>query len=316
MEALAARLEALEKENAELKQRSLEKTIFVKKNEKFPIFKLDAKFLTAREWHVEASDFLETCDMSEYDKVAFLKEHISGDAYIDIVNRLSRDELKKSDSILGAFKELFCSASELGELIKKLWCSRQVSGESLSQFARGILTTNRRIGNIDLSQKMNEENLKTIFLKGVRSDELRRLLTTMNRDNSVTFESMKEFAVNLETDCREEMYEAKVESHIVQNGLSATVSALQENVSKLSMKVEELLSERNSRPVKNTLKCYVCNRPGHISRDCWFRESNFFPGQNSVEKRQWREPNNSKTQDGSFTYGRSKNSGRVEGLSI
>lgn len=107
MEALGARIANLEKENEELKNRS-DRTILIKKNEKFPIFRLDVKFLTAREWHIEAKDFLEASDWNEYAKVAFLKEHISGDAYIDIVNKLSREDMRNLDSILNAFEQLFC----------------------------------------------------------------------------------------------------------------------------------------------------------------------------------------------------------------
>lgn len=149
----------------------------------------------------------------------------------------------------------------------------ETAGESVSQFARTILTNNRRIGNIDESCRLNDENLKTIFTKGIKSDELRRLLTTFDRSGAVSFESVRDFAVSLEAECKHETFKAKVESHVISNGLTATIESLQGKMRELSTKVDELLSQNVEKRPNRSIICYNCDKPGHISRNCWLREN-------------------------------------------
>ena len=263
MEAILKRLDDLERENRDLRENA-DKVITVKKTPsvKFPMFKLDSKCLSAREWYVEARDVLDGGELNENEKVAFLKEHITGDAYIDIVNSLSREDLKLSDNILASFESLFCGESEGTDLIKKLWCSKQLAGESVTQFARNMLTTNRRITNYNSDLRLDDKCLCSIFIKGVRTSELRKLLSTYLESNkNCSFDQLKCFAISIEGSSCEDLYEARVESHQVNNKIMDTVNKLQEKVTQLSAKLDQLNTRNNEHAQgRKNIKCFSCSK--------------------------------------------------------
>lgn len=288
MKSIMARLSQLEKENLKLTETLRKKTdssiapnankvVYLKKDGNLPAFKGDGKGMSAAEWNIEATDYLAESDLSDRDKALFLKEKIQGDAYTDLCNALSREDLKNHVRILDSFSEIFCKSTTVEELMKQIWCIKQTKQEPIDEYYRKIMSTHRRIVNIRETAEMGENVLKVIFVKGIWNDSLRLQLETLSINKDVKISKLKEFSVNFETDYKQRAYlnlqAAQVNLRSEETGstvdrridsLEAALKKLTETIGGINLTADRGISD-NSRPA---IICYRCSEQGHIARNC------------------------------------------------
>ena len=138
------RLQTLETENNKLRRKiednndegAKSKIMYVKKENSLPVFKGEGKGIGAVEFITELTDYLEDCNLSGKEKAIIIKEKVQGDAYVDLCNGLSREDMKDSDKIMRMFEELFCKTVPIEELMKDLWSINQTKHESVSEYHR------------------------------------------------------------------------------------------------------------------------------------------------------------------------------------
>ena len=289
MEELAARLAALEAENASIKMKlkakeptgsnlNMSSAIYLRKECKLPTFSGQGKSMPAGDFLIEMSDAIDDPTLSDKDKVNILKTQIQGEAYIDLCNKMTRDEMKDPVKILKAFKELFCKTESVEELMRSLWSCAQGSSESITDYLRKILSTHRRIRNMDPANAVSDSVLKMIFLKGVNNQTLRLQLETLAANPDVSLDKLRDFSVAYEKEY------GSVHTNVVTQAQTAKVSSQKEDMTIQLMNKLEKSFDQLGRDVKellaantitnNNKSCYACGRTGHFSRNCWLKRRN------------------------------------------
>jgi len=281
MEQLVARIKMLEEENAQMKKKvESDKLIMVKKEEKFPVFKINDKQLGPTEWYAEVVDYLESSGLTEAEKAQFLKSHITGDAYVDILNKLPRAELKKPESILAAFKLLFCDALSNDEFLKQLWCFKQKSHESIAEYARNLLSLHRKVQMINETDKLSTEAIKSIFIRGISCGDLRMQLNTLSESSGMSFEKLTRYATNFEAEYTTRS-NPQANSFVHEaSSFETTIESMQKTLRELSLKIDQMSSTRNcenyevlTNNSRKNFKCFNCGKQGHLKRDCYAKKN-------------------------------------------
>jgi hypothetical protein len=289
MEEMKAQLKAFKIENQMLKEQSENKKIFqVKRDPKLPVFKADGKGIPANDFLIEITDFLEDCGLSEKDKVSLLKEQIQGDAYIDICNRNTREQLKSHKNILKTFENIFCKADSVETLMKSLWSIVQGRNESVREYSRNLLSTNRRIRQVKPGNEVDESVMRTIFIKGIYKDTLRLQLETLACNTDTKFDQLLDFAVSFE---REFTVSTNVNTHIasqptteIENKLTTLETAIgimSENIKDLTL----CLTKHNTATEFKT--CNICNKTGHTREQCWYNNSSSGANMENYRSANW-----------------------------
>ena len=155
--------------------------------------------LTLREWVEELDIYCRNFELEDEDKAEAIFDHLTGQAK-DEIRCLGNNERKDPETVLACLREHFAPTESLTSISNAFHSRIQLSGESLGDFSRALMTLYNRmekVANTDEKKALNElkdSYLKGQFIKGVASDRDR---TELKRLEGKTFSEMRDTIVKL-----------------------------------------------------------------------------------------------------------------------
>ncbi len=281
------------------------RTIVVRKDPKFPIFRADNKEISAEDWMNDVQEICLENEMSDQEKVTFLREHMHNAVFSEVRCRLRGDDYKNPDKILDIFERIYCSVISIDELNVSLYTRTQGKDETIQEYCRSILDLNQRIFRRDETQALNDGSLKAVFINGIYSDILKQhLKTTKCSGVTISIDDLRERAIEFERDQRKKEKNSSdgQKFKTVESKLLISKESCQDKILKKLEKIEEEISQLKlnqrtdltttahlksniipstggqrlqMKPANMTAyttgrRCFTCNRSNHLAKDCWY----------------------------------------------
>ncbi|XP_077863353.1 uncharacterized protein LOC144346467 [Saccoglossus kowalevskii] len=287
------RLIALERETSKVSADSgtgMGKVVYMSPSRKLDRFHdkpEKASDLSVEDWIEDAQAVISSRRLDVSEQAAFLIEHLVGKARREI---LGRGDAVKSDpsKIFAILIRVFGDGDSLPQLQQQFFAYTQSDEEDIIACSLQLVCLYDRIVQLDSSFKPGRESqLKSRLAEAVRDDSLRMELRRLNADQpELSFFDARDQVIKLMGQ-RGKSLKAKREAAVRevlsdQSKSDGEVAALAQQVSMLSKQVDTLTSmvqkfvkPENRSPVStdNKPRCWTCNSPDHLNRDCPKRKS-------------------------------------------
>ena len=211
----------------------------------------------------EADRLLKAYTMKDALAVEWIIRHLDGHARKEVLNKPA-DARTKPKEVLDILLKAFGDARRLPDLTKAFTNRAQGAGESILAYSHAMVA----LLTLILSRSPDEikpASARDRFVDGLRNATLRRhLRDTIRRTPATTLEETRDEAIRW-------MREEEPEEVVVRQQTANTeeIQALKDNVTALTTAVQALMEERRSEPrTSRSIRCYNCNKPGHIMRHC------------------------------------------------
>ena len=243
--------------------------VCVSRERKLALFKgMDSEDVV--EWVYDARRCIK--NKSDSDQVAFVLEHLQGDAKREILYR-PKFVKNSPDRIFEALIEVFQPVDSLPDCQETFYRRKQEAGESLFEYSIAIMQLLDRVERKSDASFEHEKTLINRFSAGVSNEALQRELRRLEVDRpDLSFWEFRKRAIDF------------LGKQSVDLKKKATVSEAHvgiDNYSKLSCKVDEmigLMKDMMKKPVKvrdnssgargSERRCFRCRSDQHLIKDC------------------------------------------------
>ena len=300
---------------AKLEEVKTDKVVVVKKDIKCCMFKPDNKNISPEDWLSDVQQIFLENKFTDAEKVTFLREHLHNSAFAEIRCRLLDADFKKPSKILEIFESVYCTVISVEKLKISLYNRGQHSDESVHDYCRSLLILNQKLRRRDQNEALSEQTLKNIFIDGIRSSELKFVLrSVVTTSPTMTIDNLRTLAIDFEKDHEKEKKPEKnqdknfsksktVDSYlqnVPKNAENDEIEKMKSENRKLRDELEKIKRENNQNkgnygkskannenivsnvaqttevPQPENRKCYVCNVPGHLAKNCFYKNNQSF----------------------------------------
>jgi len=202
------------------------------------------------------------------------------------------DRVKKDPiQILAALGNVFGGRAEASHVLTEFWARDQRPQESIADYSHKLMEVLERLEQADPAEVRNQNDLlKKKFKAGVVDRTLRWELSRFNIENSdAPFITMREVALKWEqgadkmTKVKSAATEASPyygmkEMQIQMKNLLCQMEEHREEMKKQAASLELLKSSLSSS--RKVIKCFYCEKPGHIKSQCYKRIAEMERGEN------------------------------------
>ena len=231
--------------------------------------------------------------------IELIIRHLQGKARREV---LSQEGLNTPKKVLEALKKTFGDSRPLTALMTAFHGKHQLPGQSVLEYAHVIKSLEGQ-ANAKKDNSISGDMLRDQFIEGLSSTQLKRELRRLVREREdTTFQSIREEALRWtrEEDDPMEALPAAIpavfQQHVSQS--PQEVAELERKLMALTKRVEDvqtsvsvllerfpptsLAAEPFQRKQTPNVRCFNCNKQGHIARNCSDRRRQ---GQNRAEQR-------------------------------
>lgn len=244
------------------------------------------------EFIAETNAIFETRKMTTPEKVEFILTHLEGPAReeIRLYPKTDQNDPKK---LLDILKKEFGEKHSLPELFKIFYNRKQKDEESLREYSHALSSLFERIiqKSPSPSDRPSDITVRDQFVNNVKDHLLRKELKKLVRSNPlVSFLDVREEALKWSeeevtaksvTNRREASTRPRSDNDVACKVVSASgtseLKEIQGALSRQQKLIEDLVKTVKTLEGKNKApkewKCYSCNEPGHIARNCPVKKS-------------------------------------------
>ncbi|XP_064632779.1 uncharacterized protein LOC135491062 [Lineus longissimus] len=146
------------------------------------------------EWIGDVTGVIKGRKLDNSEAVQFIKDHLGGDARMEIVSR-NTGSIKTPEDIFKILREVFEFGETLPQLRRKFYSKTQKEGESILQFSHILSRLHRRMEQMDPKlEKERDDAMKSQLVDGVRDPELQKEALRWTREQKGTFFELREWA--------------------------------------------------------------------------------------------------------------------------
>ena len=226
--------------------------------------------ITVQDWIVDVNGQLALRPRTQKEAAAFIKDHLGGDARKEILGRGSEvgDNPQK---IMAVLEKVFGDGDTLPQLQQRYFSYKQGPHEDLLACSLGLVTLYDRIASLDPTYQVCRESvLKSRLAEAVRDVGLKRELRRLNVESpSLSFFQLRDRAVEWLGNSGKS--EGTVNEVVAPETSSLILDLLKKQADQMEQQqkqINALLQERTRAPRPRDRRCYTCNKPGHLARDC------------------------------------------------
>ena len=255
------------------------KVVFAPKQRKVEKFSGRDGTQTVYEFVEEMLRVLKSRPTPPEEQADFILSHLEGPAKEELRYR-SPGEKKDPNAILDLLSEAFAERSTASELMSDFYSTKQESGQSLREYSHSLMRKLDLVARVDPTFISNrEKTLSNQFAENVSSVWLKRELKRSLRSKpKMSFSDLREEAIVLCSD-DEPKERKKREAQVFAEAAapSAGYDAMKSLVDDLRKEISSLREEfQDFKSTKGSFekKCFKCQKPGHIKRNCPENEKN------------------------------------------
>ncbi len=179
--------------------------------------------------------------------------------------------------MLDVLLRVFGDGDTLPQLQQRFFAYRQESNQTLLSCSLELVTIYDRIATLDITyQACRETQLKGRFAEAVVDEGLQRELRRLNLEApALTFFELRDRAVTwlgrTSTTTQATIKEVQAEETL-ENKIIQLLQQQSEQIKQQQKQIDSLLQANRNGNHKDR-RCYSCNEPGHLARNCPKKES-------------------------------------------
>ena len=223
--------------------------------------------MTVQEWISDVRSQLALHQWAPKKQAAFIQDHLGGNAKKEILGRGSA-VADNPEKILAALEKVFGDGDTLPLLQQQFFSYRQKPKEDLIECSLRLVELYDRIIKFDAAYgSCRDSSLKGRLAEAVLDEGLQRELRRLNTESpKLSFFDLRDRAIawlGTNPGRREvQLNEAKAED-TVQIKILELLERQQEQLKSQQEQIDSLVKSQ-----KRDRRCYTCNKPGHLARDC------------------------------------------------
>lgn len=236
-----------------------------------------ANDLTIEDWIQDAKAACASRGLTEKEQAAFLIEHLAGSARYEVIGR-GEEVMNNPTQIFMILTRVFGDGDSLPQLQQQFYSYKQKEGDDLIKCSLDLVKLMDRIVQLDSSFKAGRDTqLKNRLAEAVNDHTVRTELRRLNSDQSeLSFFDARDRVLKLmrsqdNPKTPKEKQQATLNEVSVNNDLHRMLKEQGQQIATQQKQIESLLTALNTKStprVGGSRKCWLCDSPQHLKRDC------------------------------------------------